>query len=165
MSNNPPVARLPKPNGLQLIRSLVGGTVGISLIAWLSNFTEYEWLMAPFGATCVLLFAIPDAPLAQPRNVIGGHLIAAFVGLLFFQFGWDSSFGMGLAVGLAIALMMATQTIHPPAGANPIVVLLSAKMGWSFLFFPVLIGAAALVLVAIVVNNIGRPVRWPRYWW
>lgn len=165
VSKDLPVARLPKPNGAQLLKSLVGSTLGIGAVAWLSAYTGYELLMAAFGATCVLLFAIPDAPLAQPRNVIGGHLLATLVGLVFFQFGWDSHFAMGLSVGLAIALMMATQTLHPPAGGNPIVVLLSAHMGWSFLIFPVLVGAVVLVALAIIVNNIARPVRWPRYWW
>lgn len=165
MSKNMPVARLPKPNGAQLLKTLVGSTVGIALIAWMSAVTGYELLMAAFGATCVLLFAIPDAPLAQPRNVIGGHLLATLVGLIFFQLNWDSHFAMGLAVGLSIVLMMATQTLHPPAGGNPIVVLLSMNMGWSYLVFPVLLGAVVLVLFAMLINNIGRPVRWPRYWW
>lgn len=165
MSKNQPIARLPKPNGAQLLKTLVGSTVGISLIAWFSTITDYELLMASFGATCVLIFAIPDAPLAQPRNVIGGHIIATFIGLVFLKLGLNNHFFMGLAVGLAIVLMMATQTLHPPAGSNPIVVLLSLDANWSFLLFPVLFGVVILVAFAMVLNNIARPAPWPRYWW
>ena len=71
---------------------------------------------------------------------------------------------MGLAVGVAIALMQATRTLHAPAGADPLVVLMSGKAGWSFLFAPVFASAVILVTVAIVVNNVGQNRQWPRYW-
>lgn len=153
-----------RPGHWQVLAGLIGGSIGIGLIALLSHAQNLPLLMAPFGATCVLLFAAPDTPLAQPRNVIGGHLVSSLVGLLFLKYVGTSPVEMGLAVGLAIALMQVTRTLHAPAGADPLVVLMAGKAGWSFLFAPVLASAVILVMVAIVVNNVGQNRQWPRYW-
>ncbi len=122
--------------------------------------------MAPFGATCVLLYAVSQSPLAQPRNVILGHFISALIGLLFLKLFGNSAFSIALSVGCAIAAMQFLRCIHPPAGANPLVILLTAntiEYHWSFLFFPVLLGAIALVLVAWPVNNLKSEKKWPIY--
>ncbi len=107
----------------------------------------YSLLMAPFGATLVLIFATPDSPLAQPRNVIGGHLLAATIALaLVHNFG-DGAAVTAAAVGLSILLMFRTHTVHPPAGATALVVMMT-KPGWLFLLTPVAAGAVGLVLLA-----------------
>ena len=80
------------------------------------------WLMAPFGATMVILFGLPESPLAQPRNIILGHLLTTTIGLSVASLVGVTPWSMGLAVGLAVSLMMLTNTTHPPAGANPLVV-------------------------------------------
>jgi CBS-domain-containing membrane protein len=103
-------------------------------------------LIAPFGASCVLVFAIPQSPLAQPRNVIGGHLISTAAGLSVFGMLGQTPLAFALGVGLAIAAMLLTGTVHPPAGADPIVVIL-AGASWPFLFVPVLIGTVCIVLL------------------
>nr|WP_236617153.1 HPP family protein [Halomonas anticariensis] len=120
--------------------------------------------MAPFGATCVLLFAAPGAPLAQPRNVIGGHLIAATVGLVMMNVFGSGIWQMAVGVGVAIALMQFFRAVHPPAGANPLVVLTAGVHDWSFLATPVLAGSVVLVAIALVINNIGQAKQWPQYW-
>jgi len=158
-------AALPaRPNHWQVVTGLLGGTLGIASIGLLAQLHRLPLLMAPFGATCVLLFAAPDSPLAQPRNVIGGHLVSSLVGLLFLRFIGAGPVEMGLAVGLAIALMQLSRTLHPPAGADPLVVLMGGKAGWAFLAAPVLASAVLLVLIALLVNNLGRGKQWPRYW-
>jgi CBS-domain-containing membrane protein len=149
---------------LQVLNGLVGGTLGIGVLALLMDSQGFPLLMAPFGATCVLMFAAPDTPLAQPRNVIGGHLVSSLIGLVFLKFIGTGPLEMGVAVGLAIALMQLTRTVHPPAGADPLVVLVGGKVGWSFLVAPVLAGSLLLVLIALLINNVGRNKRWPRYW-
>lgn len=159
--HGPPPAR---PSWRQIAIGLAGGALGIGLIALLTHWQHLPLLMAPLGATCVLLFAAADSPLAQPRSVVGGHLVSTLVGLLFLKYVGVGPWQMGLAVGLAIALMQATRTLHAPAGADPLVVLMSGKVGWSFLFAPVLAGALTLVLLALVVNNAGAARQWPRYW-
>lgn len=103
--------------------------------------------MASFGASCVLAFGVPDSPLAQPRSIIGGHVVSTLVGLLVLGTLGNSWWAGALAVGLALAVMQQTRTLHAPAGANPLVVL-AASAPVSFLVTPVLTGAVVIVLVA-----------------
>lgn len=155
-----------KANLSQVIRGFVGGFASILLLSWLSKSTGVIWLMAPFGASCVLLFAVANSPLAQPRNVIGGHVLSAFIGLAaLFMFG-DAIWVMAIAVGLTIALMQALRIVHPPAGANPLVIIAAGTtvVDWWFLVSPVLLGSIALVVIATIVNNIGKNNMWPSYW-
>jgi CBS-domain-containing membrane protein len=130
--------------------SIVAGTGGfIAILALASARGELSvnLLIAPFGASCVLVFAIPQSPLAQPRNVIGGHLISTAAGLSVFGLLGQTPLALALGVGLAIAAMLLTGTVHPPAGADPIVVIL-ASASWPFLFMPVLVGTICIVLLA-----------------
>jgi CBS-domain-containing membrane protein len=124
-----------------------GGAVAIGVLGSLTYYTGHALLMAPFGASCVLLFSVPNSPLSQPVNVVCGHLLATLVGLLLRQCLPDAWWAAALAVGLAIALMAVFRVTHPPAGADPIVVF-ATHPGFGFLILPVLIGSAALVVIA-----------------
>lgn len=136
-----------REKGLAVAISGLGGFVAIYLLAQATQTLGELLLIAPFGASCVLLFALPQSPLAQPRNVIGGHLISTFVGLAVLAVLGSQPFAMGLAVGLAIIAMQVTGTLHPPAGGDPLVVIATGA-GWSFLMVPMLLGAVALVAIA-----------------
>ena len=125
-----------------------GGFLAIFTLASLTLKLGTLLLIAPFGASCVLVFAIPQSPLAQPRNVIGGHAISTVAGLSVLYLLGASPLAFGLGVGLAICAMALTGLLHPPAGADPIVVIL-AGASWRFLFAPVLLGAIVIVLIAI----------------
>ncbi|WJS83708.1 HPP family protein [Paracoccus sp. TOH] len=140
-------------NLLPALVSGLGGAVAICLLAGLAQSLEHALLIAPFGASCVLLFALPQSPLARPRNVIGGHFLSALVGLLVLNLVGDSVLAMGLGVGLAIAVMQLTGTVHPPAGGDPLVVILTGA-GWSFLGLPILAGTVTLVLVALAYHRL-----------
>lgn len=130
----------------------IGATIGIGVLAWAELLTsEFAMLMAPFGATAVIIFGLPTSPLAQPRNVVFGHLITAFIGIFFTQFIGVTAFTLALATGLAVSAMLLTKTTHPPAGANPMLIMMSGQ-SWSFLVTPVLLGAITLVLIAKVVH-------------
>ncbi|UIJ42561.1 HPP family protein [Vibrio kanaloae] len=156
----------PRATISQLLKGFIGGTAGIFVLCMLAEQSEVPWLMAPFGATCVLLFAVPTSPLAQPRNIIAGHFISAVVGLIaLYGFG-DSYLVMALAVGSAIMLMLYFRAVHPPAGANPIVITLAgtATVDWTFLFTPVLVGSIALVCIGAMLNNTSPQQKWPLYW-
>lgn len=156
----------PRPRNLEIIRALVGGAVSIFILLVLSKLSHNPWIMAPFGASCVILYAVSQSPLAQPRNVIFGHFISALVGLCFLKWFGVHDLSIAFSVGVAIALMMYFRCVHPPAGANPLVILLTAQTihyEWSFLLFPVLTGAIALVIVAYVVNNFKSTQKWPSY--
>ncbi|TXY25254.1 HPP family protein [Vibrio mimicus] len=125
----------------------VGAFLAIGLLTFLdSTLTNVALLMAPFGATAVLVFGVPDSPLAQPKNVIFGHLITAFVGIFFTQFIGVSPHTLALATGIAVSAMLLTKTTHPPAGANPLLIMLAGQ-SWTFLVTPVLLGAVLIVLV------------------
>ncbi|MBJ7539666.1 HPP family protein [Marinomonas transparens] len=156
----------PRPSLPQLLKGFIGGTLGILCLCLLGQYSGVPWLMAPFGATCVILFAAPQSPLAQPRNVILGHLIASSVGLAALYTLGDSYIVMSLSVGVAIMAMQAFRAVHPPAGANPIIIILAGKsvVGLSFLFTPVLVGSVLLVITASIVNNYGAKDGWPVYW-
>lgn len=154
------------PQKNEVLRGLIGGTISIFLLLTLTKLTGNLYIIAPFGATCVILYAVSQSPLAQPRNVIFGHLLSAFIGLFFLKFFPESNLSIALSVGCAIALMQVCKCVHPPAGANPLVILLTANSinyEWSFLVFPVLLGSIALVLVAAVVNNVKTDHKWPLY--
>lgn len=130
----------------------LGGALTIAVLASLTMSGGLALFIPPFGASCVLVFSLPGSPLAQPRNVIGGHCVAAAAGLLaVFLFGAGvaaASFG----VGLAIAAMIVTRTVHPPAGANPLVVL-AAQASPDFLLMPVLVGSAIIVAIAFLYHR------------
>jgi CBS-domain-containing membrane protein len=134
--------------------SAIGAFVCISVLAVLNSIDESNlWLIPPFGASMVLVMAVHESPLAHPKNVLFGHIISAFSGVFIFAIFGFSSMSIGAGVGLAIFLMMATKTVHPPAGANPIIAILGAK-GASFIIIPVAAGALFIVLFAIIYNKV-----------
>ncbi|HZG86527.1 MAG TPA: HPP family protein [Paenibacillus sp.] len=155
-----PLKALPK----NAFYGFVGGFVAIGLLAWLTASTGTPWLMAPFGASCVLAFGVWDAPLSQPRNIVGGHLVSTFVGLLFSHLFGDGVWVIAAAVGTAISAMILTRTTHPPAGADPIVVILESA-AWSFLVFPVLVGACIIAALAVLINNADKNRKYPTFWY
>jgi CBS-domain-containing membrane protein len=95
--------------------------------------------------------------------IIGGHLISTFVGLALYHLFGKGPVIMAVGVGLAIGFMMLTKTTHPPAGADPLVVIMAGS-GWSYLLAPVLIGAVVIVLAALFINNLDKKRRYPTFW-
>lgn len=127
----------------------LGTFAALSILGLLSSVTSDAWMLGSFGASCVLLFGFPDAQFSKPKNVIGGHLLASAVGLIFLHTLGPSWWAMAAAAASAAMLMMATDTVHPPAGSNPIIVFLGLS-DWSFLVLPTLAGACLLVLFSWV---------------
>lgn len=141
----------------------LGGFLAIAVIAGLAESTAWALILGSFGASCVLVFGYPDVPFSQPRNVVFGHLLSSLSGLVFLTLCGPHWWSVALAVGTAIALMMATRTVHPPAGSNPVIIYL-LQPGWGFLVTPTLLGSLLLVLVALLYNNATREARYPKYW-
>jgi CBS-domain-containing membrane protein len=135
----------------------IGGVLAIGSVGAFTAYAHAPFIMAPFGASCVLLFSVPASPLSQPANVIGGHVVATLVGLLLRLVLPDAWWAAALAVGLAIALMAALRVTHPPAGADPLVVF-AADPGFAFLIMPVLAGACVLVAIATLFHRASRTV-------
>ena len=145
------------------ILSALGAFICISMLAFLNSFDETNlWLIPPFGASMVLVMAVHESPLAQPKNLMLGHVFSALSGVLVYILLGESFYALGLGVALAIFVMMITNTIHPPAGANPIIVILGGK-SFSFVLFPVVVGALIIIIFAIIYNKIlGR--NYPKNW-
>lgn len=134
---------------MKILTGFLGGFTSILILLLLTHYTAYPFIMAPFGATCVLLYAAPKSPLAQPKNVILGHFISAIIGLITLYLLGSSTISIAFSVGLAIATMQVLDCIHPLAGANPLVILLSPiPLHFDFLLFPVLLGAILLVIIS-----------------
>ena len=129
------------------MRAGLGVFAALGLVGLLAATTRQPLILGSFGASCVLLFGFPDSPFSKTRNVIGGHLLASFIGLLFLQLFGPGWLPMAAAGACAAMAMMLTRTVHPPAGSNPVIVFL-ARPGWQFLLLPTLPGAGTLVLIA-----------------
>lgn len=157
-------AALPPQPALKVVAlAWLGGFFAIAAVAALTDFLSVALVLGSFGASCVLVFGYPDVPFSQPRNVIAGHVISSLVGLVFLAVFGPHWWAVALAVGTAIALMMLTRTVHPPAGSNPVIVFLT-QPAWGFLLFPTLVGALVLVAIALVYNNATRDAKYPKYW-
>ena len=157
-------AAIPPRSSLSVIVATVLAAVAvIGGLSYLTRELEVMLLLGSFAASALLVFAYPDSPFCQPRNVIIGHLIGALSGLFFLQFCHVSWWCDALAVGTAIGAMKLTRTVHPPACSNPLIVF-ALKPSWTFLLFPTLTGAVLIVLVALFYHNLRREARWPKYW-
>lgn len=139
-----------------------GVFAAIAVLAYSSFDLGVLLALGSFGSSTVLLFAFADSHFAQPRSIVGGHVISSAVGLLALTLLGRQWWALALAVALATALMMATRTVHPPAGSNPIIVFL-ALPHWDFLLFPTLAGALALVAVGVLYHRLCG-VAYPQYW-
>jgi CBS-domain-containing membrane protein len=155
--------RPPYPSARAVAFAGAGGFIAAALLAVAGGGLGVALLLGSFGASCVLLFGYPEVPFAQPANVVFGHVICALIGLVFLKLCGAHPWSLGLAVGLSIAAMMATRTVHPPAGSNPVIVFLG-QPGWIFMLFPVLCGALLLVIIALAYNRYVRKAVYPQYW-
>ncbi|MDR3086440.1 MAG: HPP family protein [Azoarcus sp.] len=156
--------------------SWLGAFLGIWLV-WLLNAqlglqqTTGLYLIGSFGASAVLIYGAPGAELSQPRNLVGGHLVSALIGVACYKLcPQDIGLASALAVSLAIAAMQATQTLHPPGGATALIAVTGGdavyRLGFYYMFSPVLVGALIMLAVALCVNNLSSNVarHYPRHW-
>jgi CBS-domain-containing membrane protein len=143
----------PAPRPRAILLAGIGASLAVGLLALADQAGPWLLLIAPFGASCALLFGAPGSPLAQPSAVIGGHVVATLTALALHAVLPDAWWAPAIAVGAAIAMMMLLRVLHPPGAADPIVVFaLNAKL--SFLIAPVLVGAVALVAMATLFHRL-----------
>lgn len=149
--------------------------VGIYAIYWVNRFIGVGesgnlYLIGSFGASAVLVYGLPASDYSQPRNLVGGHLISALAGVLIFKLlPGNIALAGALAVTLALAGMMATQTVHPPGGATALIAIINPvanELGFEFLFAPVLSGVLIMLITGVLLNNLSsNPLRrYPKYW-
>jgi CBS-domain-containing membrane protein len=137
----------------------VGGALGIAVMTTLAHASGQPLMMVPFATSIVLVMGSPEAPPANPRAVVGGHLLSAFAGVACATIFGDAFWVPAVGVGLAIALMHAADTFHPPAGISPLIIT-SAHATPLFLLTPVLSGALILVGFAFVYHRLSGE-EWP----
>ena len=134
----------------------IGGFLCILILSFLNGFNEaYIWLIPPFGATLVLVMAVHESPLAQPKNIFFGHVLSGLSGLIIITLIGSNIYCLGLGVGLATFIIMITNTVHPPAGGNPLIVILGDQT-LSFILMPLAGGSIIIILFAIIYNKIFR---------
>ena len=146
------------------IRGAIGGGLGLSLMVAFANWTDLPLEAVPFTTSIVLVMAAPESDQAQPRNIIGGHVLSALSGLVVWMALGTNPLLAGPAVALSIAAMQLTGTLHPPAGINAML-FVSLQLSWKFLLMPVAVGALGLVAFAFLYHRLTAPGRWPRSWW
>ncbi|MPT30561.1 MAG: HPP family protein [Chryseobacterium sp.] len=150
--------------------SFLGAFSGIGLTAFLQSqhFSEIEnvFLIGSFGASSVLIYGAVNSPLAQPRNLIGGHVLSALIGVTVFKFLPEILWlNASVAVASSIVVMQITKTMHPPGGATALIAVLPSDkiqdLGYWYALSPVLSGALILLIVALIFNNIPKGRKYP----
>ena len=153
----------------------IGAGVTIAILAYITfqsalAGTNYGlWLTASFGSSVVVVFGYPNNEFAQPKNVLLGHLLCALIGVMFvtlFKISQDRTvffLMIGLAVGIAVMLMMAFKITHPPAGGNTILVML-AQDSFQFIIFPIMVGAITIIIGGLIYNRLILKKNYPLKW-
>ena len=140
-----------------LQKALIAGffsafTIGVLTVLTYKSTLGY-FLAGSFGSSMVLLFGFPESPFAQPKNVFFGHLITALVGVIFVNFiPLPIYINIALAVGAGIFFMILLNVVHPPAGGNPVMVIIGS-VSYDYLIFPIISGCFIIILLAIIVNR------------
>lgn len=150
--------------------AFLGSFIGIGLIAYMQSrvlgTNDNLFLIGSFGASSVLIYGAIQSPLAQPRNLIGGHLVSALIGVTINTFLPDIIWLTApLAVSLSIVCMQITKTLHPPGGATALIAVIGSEkikaLGYLYVLSPVLSGSLILLVVALVFNNLTENRKYP----
>ena len=149
---------------VRLLWGSMGAAGCLALVLYFVKPQAAPLLLASLGGSSVFLFALTSAPAAQPRALFGGHLVGALIGIACFHLFGDALWVYALAQALTLSCMLISGTIHPPAGANPII-MINAHAGWSAVLHPVLLGVTILAIGAAVWSRLlpdlpRYPVKW-----
>jgi len=149
---------------LDMIWSAIGGTIAITLALLLVADRNSPFLLASLGGSTVFLFVLTETEAAQPRALLGGHIGGALLGIFCYQVFGDGLWVSVTAVVLTMMFMVVTRTIHPPAGANPLI-MVHHHAGFLALLNPVLAGVLTLFLVAMLWSRLRPGKKYPIRWW
>ncbi|MCB2187709.1 MAG: HPP family protein [Deltaproteobacteria bacterium] len=163
----------PRVGTAEVIWSWLGAFLGIGAVGFLHaqmlQGVGRGLLIGSFGASAVLVYGAPKSPLAQPRNLMGGHVLSALVGVAVWQLlPGQVPLAGALAVATAIALMHLTKTLHPPGGATALIAVIGGdaihSLGYLYALLPVGMGAVVMLLVGLIFNNLAKGRRYPEFW-
>lgn len=163
----------PKVGLSEVVWSWVGSFLGIAAISLihfkLLDQTSLMMIIGSFGASAVLIYGAIRSPLAQPRNLLGGHILSAFIGVTAFQWlGGEPWLAAAMAVSTSIAFMHITKTLHPPGGATALIAVIGGEsvhnLGYLYVVMPAALGAVVMLLVALIVNNMPKSRKYPEFW-
>ena len=152
----------------KLIKSALAGlfsAITIGALTYLTYKTTFGlFLIASFGSTMVLLYGYPESPFAQPKNIFFGHLVTAVVGIAVLNFiPLPIYITIPLAVGIGVGLMIFLDVTHPPAGGNPIIVIIGS-VSYDYLLSPIILGSIIVLVFGILVNKFVLKKKYPQKW-
>ena len=165
---SPPQVGLP-----EVLWSWLGSFLGLAAVSLIHykilDETGLMMIIGSFGASAVLIYGAIRSPLAQPRNLLGGHILSAIIGVTAFQWlGGEPWLAAAVAVSTAIAVMHLTKTLHPPGGATALIAVIGGEsvhnLGYLYVLVPTALGAMVMLVVALMVNNISKNRRYPEFW-
>ena len=157
----------------EIIWSWIGSFLGIFAVAYIDHRflegTDLVLVIGSFGASAVLIYGAIRSPLAQPRNLLGGHIISALIGVFAYKLLYPHIWlAAALGVATSIAVMHATRTLHPPGGATALIAVIGGQkihdLGYLYAIIPVGTGALIMLIVALFINNLPRTRRYPEFW-
>jgi CBS-domain-containing membrane protein len=157
----------------EIFLSWVGAFLGITPLAAINSQlfagTDQVMIIGSFGASAVLIYGAIRSPLAQPRNLMGGHVLSAVIGVAAYNvLGHHIWLAAPVSVATAIAVMHATKTLHPPGGATALIAVIGGQnihdLGYLYAIIPVGLGALIMLTVALLINNIPKERRYPEFW-
>ncbi|MBF0429664.1 MAG: HPP family protein [Fibrobacteria bacterium] len=157
-----------------IIWAWIGSFIGVSAVAYINFKMPGQWdgvmIIGSFGASAVLIYGAIDSPLAQPRNLVGGHMLSAVIGVFSYQMLSNSLWlAAGFAVATAILVMYVTKTLHPPGGATALIAVIGSNhihdLGYWYSLVPVGAGALIMLFFALLINNIPKNRRYPVFWY
>ncbi len=163
----------PQVGSMEILWSWIGSFLGIAAVSLIHykmlDQTGMLMIIGSFGASAVLIYGAIRSPLAQPRNLIGGHVFSAIIGVTAFQlFGGDLWLAAALAVSISIAVMHFTKTLHPPGGATALIAVIGGEsihnLGYMYVIIPTASGAMIMLIVALLFNNIPKSRKYPEFW-
>ena len=165
----------PPQVGLQeVFWSWIGSFLGLGVVSLIHykilDETGLIMIIGSFGASAVLIYGAIRSPLAQPRNLLGGHILSAIVGVSAFQWlGGQPWLAAAIAVSTSIAVMHLTRTLHPPGGATALIAVIGGdgvhNLGYLYVVMPVALGAITMLAVALIINNIPKNRKYPEFWY
>ena len=138
----------------EILRTCVGTVLGIGGVALLAKYTQLPFIIAPFGASAVLLYSAVASPLAQPRNLVLGHLVSGAIAITVCRLLGNSVASTVFAVTAAIVAMMLLDAVHPPGGATALLCMLQNTTSYTFLLTPLAAGCVVLLLAAIIASKV-----------